>query len=184
LFVTVKAVKLTLEADDLRIFGDSMSASDHAGIGIRGIRLIVVAPKNIVECISAEAGQPDLPAILHVVLLVDVVPGHAASDSGIRSDIRSETSLGTDARYKNDVSSGGLHSTASSCSPGEPEAGKALRKLIYKRCIGAISFSLVALSLDRLDLNSTFARAIRCVRYINYPFTLSAWDDYSESLSG
>jgi len=124
--VTVKAVELTLKADDLRIFSDSVGAGDHAaGIGIWSIRLIVVAPKNIVECIIAEAGQPDLPAVLHVVLLVDVVSGHAVSEQLPESGAIFGTSFGIDmrCRYESDVSSsGGLHPTASSCSPSDPEA--------------------------------------------------------------
>jgi len=126
--VTVKLVELTLQADDLRIFGDSVGTGDHAtGIGIRGIRLIVVAPKNIVECIIAEAGQPDLPAVLHVVLLVDVVSGHAVWERlpGSRAIFGTSFGIDTRCRYESDVSSsGGLHSTASSCSPGDPEAGE------------------------------------------------------------
>lgn len=87
LYIKDALLKLTLEVDNLRIFGDSVS--NNPGIGIRGIWLVVVAPENIVERIVAEAGEPDLSAVLHVVLLVDVVPGHAVSDNSFRyRDIR------------------------------------------------------------------------------------------------
>lgn len=58
-----------------------------AGIAVQRVRLVVVAAKNVVERVAAEAGQRDLPTIFHVAFLVDVVLGHGAA------------ALGSDARW-------------------------------------------------------------------------------------
>jgi len=71
----------TFQADDFVVFGDGVDvASDYVSrISVQGVRLVVVASKNVVQCIAAEASQHHLLAISSVVLLIDVVPGHDSS---------------------------------------------------------------------------------------------------------
>lgn len=73
---------LTFETDNLRVFGDGVST---ARITVQCVRLIVIAAKNVIERVAAEAGQCDLSVtfhIFHIMLLVDVILGHDAATQG------------------------------------------------------------------------------------------------------